>query len=70
MNLAAKRTQLLQYLREPEEHPRYEEEWRIFFIAQSRHLHRNDLVNRWIQYWPRRIVQLYNNEISQMNFDA
>jgi hypothetical protein len=63
------KTELKMNLKNPENHPKYEEEWRKFYVERTRNLNSlklvslDDLIKEWINYWPRRIVDLYNEEV-------
>jgi hypothetical protein len=63
------KTELKQNLKNPENHPKYEEEWRKFYVERSRNVTQvskqpdNNLTKDWIKYWPQRMVHMYNEDV-------
>jgi hypothetical protein len=59
-------------LKDPEKHPRYQDEWKIFWVKRYKELvvegkdpNSHNFNKDWIEYWPRKIVELYNDEITE-----
>jgi hypothetical protein len=65
------RAKLQKDLLKPEEHELYEEEWKKFWVMRFKELVRDgrdpssyDFIPDWIEFWPKRIVELYNEELN------
>lgn len=56
--------------RNPEKHPQYNEEWKVFWNKRYKELQNEgkdpstfDFKPEWIQYWNKRILELHNAEM-------
>lgn len=56
--------------RNPEKHPQYNEEWKIFWNKRYKELQNEgkdpttfDFKPEWIQYWNKRILELHSTEV-------
>jgi hypothetical protein len=59
-------------LKDPEKHPRYQDEWKIFWVKRYKELvvegkdpNSHNFNKDWIEYWPRKIVELYNDKVCE-----
>jgi hypothetical protein len=61
---------MINYLQNPESHPRYDEEWKVFWVQKYEDLvkdgldpNNHDFIEDWINYWPRKIVSIHKQEV-------
>lgn len=61
---------LKQHERNPEKHPQYSEEWKLFWnkrykelLSEGKDAANYDFKPEWIQFWNKRMVELHNTEI-------